>query len=193
MIVVIDNFDSFTYNLVQAVSAKGEEVCVRRNNEATVEDMLAFGASAFIISPGPGRPESAGISMDLIRAFAGTVPILGVCLGHQCIARAYGGRIVHARKVMHGKLSFISHDGTGLFDGIPANFPAVRYHSLAVEEASLPTQFHVCARAADDQEVMAICQEELMLFGVQFHPESIATLCGEQIMDRFISRARRCS
>lgn len=191
MILVIDNFDSFTYNLVQAVSARGERVTVKRNNTATIEDVKALGASAIIISPGPGRPGNAGISKALIRAFAGAIPILGVCLGHQCIADAFGGSIVHARKVMHGKRSPITHDNTGLFEGLPENFPAVRYHSLAVDESSLPEGFRVCARASDDGEVMAICHEDLMLYGVQFHPESIATDCGEQIIDRFISQTRR--
>lgn len=191
MILVIDNFDSFTYNLVQAVSARGERVTVKRNNTVTIEDVKALGASAIIISPGPGRPGNAGISKALIRAFAGAIPILGVCLGHQCIADAFGGSIVHARKVMHGKRSPITHDNTGLFEGLPENFPAVRYHSLAVDESSLPEGFRVCARASDDGEVMAICHEDLMLYGVQFHPESIATDCGEQIIDRFISQTRR--
>jgi len=191
MILMIDNFDSFTFNLVQAFAAKGEEVLVRRNNAISVDEAGDLGASAIVISPGPGGPDSAGISVDLIRAYAGSIPILGVCLGHQCIASAYGGKVVHAKRVMHGKLSPIAHDGTGLFEGIPENFPAVRYHSLAVEESSLPQQFRVCARAADDGEIMAICHEELSVHGLQFHPESIATDCGEQIIERFIRETRR--
>jgi len=191
MILMIDNFDSFTFNLVQAFAAKGEEVLVRRNNAISVDEAGDLGASAIVISPGPGGPDSAGISVDLIRAYAGSIPILGVCLGHQCIASAYGGKVVHAKRVMHGKLSPIAHDGTGLFEGIPENFPAVRYHSLAVEESSLPQQFRVCARAGDDGEIMAICHEELSVHGLQFHPESIATDCGEQIIERFIRETRR--
>lgn len=191
MILMIDNFDSFTYNLVQAIAARGEEVVVRRNNAIDVEGVQALSPDALVISPGPGDPDDAGISVDLIRSLSGSVPILGVCLGHQCIAHAFGGRVVLANKVMHGKLSRISHDGTGLFEGIPDNFPAVRYHSLAVEEASLPSGMRVCARAYDDGEIMAICSDDLRLFGVQFHPESIATDFGEQILERFIRKTRR--
>lgn len=193
MILMIDNFDSFTYNLVQALAARGEEVVVRRNNVIDLDGVRSLNPEAVIISPGPGDPADAGISVKLIRNLSGSVPILGVCLGHQCIARAFGGRIVPAKRVMHGKLSRISHDGTGLFEGIPDNFPAVRYHSLAVEEASLPGGLRVCARAYDDGEIMAICDERLRMFGVQFHPESIATDFGEQILERFIIQARRMS
>lgn len=191
MILMIDNFDSFTYNLVQAIAAKGEEVAVRRNNASSIDEIRDFNPSGIIISPGPGGPESAGISVDVIRSFAGTVPILGVCLGHQCIAHAFGGRVVLAKKVMHGKLSLIDHDGTGLFEGLPENFPAVRYHSLAVEESSLPDGLRVCARTSDDGEIMAMTQDELKVFGVQFHPESIATDCGEEILEHFIIQTRR--
>lgn len=191
MILVIDNFDSFTYNLVQAVAARGEGVKVRRNNAVSLEEIKSYTPSGIIISPGPGGPSSAGISMDVIRTFAGTVPILGVCLGHQCIAQAFGGRIVPARKVMHGKRSLIDHDGTGLFEGLPVNFPAVRYHSLAVEESSLPEGLRVCARTSDDGEIMAMTQDELKVFGIQFHPESIATDCGGEIIEHFMYQTRR--
>jgi anthranilate synthase component II len=191
MILVIDNFDSFTYNLVQAISAKDEEVVVRRNNAVTVEEIKNFNASGIIISPGPGGPESAGISVDTIRAFSGTLPILGVCLGHQCIAHAFGGKIILAKKVMHGKVSSIDHDGTGLFAGVPKLFSAVRYHSLAVEDSSIPSGLRVCARTSDDGEIMAMTHDELKVFGVQFHPESIATDCGEQILEQFILQTRR--
>jgi anthranilate synthase/aminodeoxychorismate synthase-like glutamine amidotransferase len=191
MILVIDNFDSFTYNLVQAISAKGEEVVVRRNNAATVQEVRDSRASAVVISPGPGRPENAGISVELIKAFAGKIPILGVCLGHQCIAHAFGGKIVHAKKVMHGKRSLIDHDGSGLFEGIADRFPAVRYHSLAVEETSLPQELRICAKTADDGEIMALSHDDLKIYGLQFHPESIATDCGEQILEQFIHQTRR--
>ncbi len=193
MILMIDNFDSFTYNLVQAIAARGEEVVVRRNNAIDVDGVRALRPSAVIISPGPGTPHDAGISLDLIKNLAGTIPILGVCLGHQCLAQAFGGHIVLAKKVMHGKLSRIAHDGSGLFQGIPDNFSAVRYHSLAVDEASLPSGFRVCARAFDDGEIMAICNEEMQLYGVQFHPESIATDFGEEILEHFIFKTRRLS
>jgi anthranilate synthase component II len=191
MILVIDNFDSFTYNLVQSVAAQGEEVAVRRNNAVSLDEVKDFGASGIIISPGPGGPESAGISVDVIRTLAGTVPILGVCLGHQCIAQAFGGRIVLAKKVMHGKLSLIDHDGTGLFEGLPGKFPAVRYHSLAVQESSLPAGLRICARTSDDGEIMAMTHDDLKVFGIQFHPESIATDCGDQILEQFIFQTRR--
>ncbi|OQC28634.1 MAG: Aminodeoxychorismate/anthranilate synthase component 2 [Deltaproteobacteria bacterium ADurb.Bin072] len=191
MILMIDNFDSFTYNLVQAIAARGEEVVVRRNNAIDIRGVKALNPDAVIISPGPGTPRDAGVSVDLIRNLAGSIPILGVCLGHQCIAYAFGGQVVLAKRVMHGKLSCISHDGTGLFEGIPDNFPAVRYHSLAVEESSLPAGMRICARAYDDGEIMAISGEGLGLFGVQFHPESIATDFGEQILERFIAQTRR--
>ncbi|HVN70729.1 MAG TPA: aminodeoxychorismate/anthranilate synthase component II [Desulfomonilia bacterium] len=193
MILMIDNFDSFTYNLVQAIAARGEEMVVRRNNAIDVDGVHELLPSAIIISPGPGTPYDAGISLDLIRNFAGVIPILGVCLGHQCIAQAFGGRIVHARKVMHGKLSQITHDGSGLFKGIPDRFSAVRYHSLAVDESTLPEAFRISARAYDDGEIMAICHREMPVFGVQFHPESIATDFGEQILEQFISLTRRQS
>lgn len=191
MILMIDNFDSFTYNLVQAIAARGEEVVVRRNNAVDLGWVKAMDPSAIIISPGPGTPYDAGISLELIRNLAGSIPILGVCLGHQCIAQAFGGKIVLAKKVMHGKLSRIAHDGSGLFSGIPDNFSAVRYHSLAVDESSLPGGFRVNARAFDDGEIMAICNDKMDLFGVQFHPESIATDFGEEILEQFILQTRR--
>ncbi len=193
MILMIDNFDSFTYNLVQAIAARGEEVVVRRNNAIDSGGVRDLDPSAIIISPGPGTPDNAGISMEIIRDLAGTIPILGVCLGHQCIAQAFGGKIVYAKKVMHGKLSRIAHNGLGLFHGIPDNFSAVRYHSLAIDESSLPKDFQVSARAYDDGEIMAICHEDMPIFGVQFHPESIATDYGEEILERFIFLARRPS
>jgi anthranilate synthase/aminodeoxychorismate synthase-like glutamine amidotransferase len=193
MTLMIDNFDSFTYNLVQAVAAHGEEVVVRRNNAVDIETVHALNPRAIIISPGPGDPDDAGVSVEIIRHFAGRIPILGVCLGHQCLAYAFGGKIVPARRVMHGKLSRISHDGTGLFEGIPAGFSAVRYHSLAVDEASLPASLRVCARTEDDGEIMAITDESRSLFGVQFHPESIATEYGEKLLMHFIDQTRRTS
>ncbi len=193
MTLMIDNFDSFTYNLVQAVAARGEEVVVRRNNAVDIGAVHALNPRAIIVSPGPGDPDDAGVSVEIIRHFAGRIPILGVCLGHQCLAYAFGGKIVPAKKVMHGKLSRISHDGTGLFEGLPAGFSAVRYHSLAVEEESLPASLRVCARTEDDGEIMAITDDERALFGVQFHPESIATEYGEQLLMHFIDQTRRTS
>ncbi len=193
MTLVIDNFDSFTYNLVQAVAARGEEVVVRRNNAVDIDAVHVLNPRAIIVSPGPGDPDDAGVSVEIIRHFAGRIPILGVCLGHQCLAYAFGGNIVPAKKVMHGKLSRISHDGTGLFEGLPEGFSAVRYHSLAVDEESLPGSFRVCARTEDDGEIMAITDDGRALFGVQFHPESIATEYGEQLLMHFIDQTRRTS
>ncbi|HOJ14935.1 MAG TPA: aminodeoxychorismate/anthranilate synthase component II [Deltaproteobacteria bacterium] len=191
MTLVIDNYDSFTFNLVQILAARGVEVVVRRNDEIGLSELDSMMPEAVVISPGPGDPTDAGISVSAVEHLAGRVPILGVCLGHQCIAHAFGARIVHAKRVMHGKLSPISHDGTGLFEGLPDNFPAVRYHSLAVDGDSLPSSLRVCARAYDDGEIMGLCNEHMRLYGVQFHPESIATEFGEVIMERFIALSRR--
>jgi anthranilate synthase/aminodeoxychorismate synthase-like glutamine amidotransferase len=191
--LVIDNYDSFTYNLVQILASKGVDVDVRRNDALRVEDLKRLDPDALVISPGPGTPKDAGISVDAVRHLAGRVPILGVCLGHQCIAHAFGGGIVQARRIMHGKISLISHDGTGIFSGVPVGFHAVRYHSLAVEEASLPEILRVCARTFDDGEIMGLCNEGMRLYGVQFHPESIATDFGDLILERFIDLAGRDS
>lgn len=189
MILVIDNFDSFTYNLVQGFETLGEEVAVYRNDAVDVDAVQALSPSGIIISPGPGTPRSAGVCVRVIRRFYRTVPIFGVCLGHQCIGEAFGARIVHAGTVMHGKFSSITHDGRGLFAGIPQGFPAVRYHSLAVDQQTVPEEFLVCARA-DDGEVMGLRHECYPVFGVQFHPESIATEHGFHIMSNFIAQTK---
>ena len=186
MILMIDNFDSFTYNIVQMVSVLGEEVLVRRNNELSAPEVDRLSPDGIIISPGPGAPQGAGISVELIERFCERIPILGVCLGHQCLAAAFGARIRHARAVMHGKLSRITHSGGGLFRALPPSFSVVRYHSLAGEGATLPDDLRVCARA-EDGEVMAVEHTCYPLFGLQFHPESIATEYGTDIIDRFIS------
>ena len=193
MILMIDNYDSFTYNLVQMLSAMGVEVAVRRNDALGIDDIRDLRPRAIVISPGPGRPEDAGVSVETVRRFAGVVPVLGVCLGHQCIAQAFGARIVQAAKVMHGKLSLITHDGTGLFEDIPGTFTAVRYHSLAVEDGTLPGYLRVCARTFDDGEIMGLVNDEMRLYGVQFHPESIATEHGGRMMERFVAISRRDS
>jgi anthranilate synthase/aminodeoxychorismate synthase-like glutamine amidotransferase len=186
---MIDNFDSFTYNLVQAVESMGEDVAVFRNDAVTLREIEHIDPDGIVLSPGPGSPSSAGICVDVIRSFYTKFPILGVCLGHQCIAQAFGGRICNAEKVMHGKSSMISHDGTGIFSGLPRRFMAVRYHSLAVDRSLIPEDLVVCART-DDGEVMGIRHESRPVFGVQFHPESIATERGCEMISTFIARAR---
>ncbi len=190
MILVIDNFDSFTFNIVQMIQAMGEDVVVRRNNVINTSDIMAMMPAGIVISPGPRRPEYAGVSMEIISKYCESVPMLGICLGHQCIASVFGGSVVHARNIMHGKLSTITHCSTGLFEGIPQGFKAVRYHSLAVDPRSLPDVLQVTA-VSEDGEVMAISHRYYPLFGVQFHPESIATEHGEAILAKFIQVTRR--
>ncbi|QJA06139.1 aminodeoxychorismate/anthranilate synthase component II [Thermosulfurimonas marina] len=179
-LLVIDNYDSFTYNLVQLLGVMlerlfpGGEIRVFRNDEITLAEAEALDPTHIIVSPGPCDPSKAGISVPLIRHFAGKVPLLGVCLGHQCIGAAFGARIVRARRLMHGKTSEISHDGRGIFEGLPNPFEAMRYHSLAIEEKSLPPELEVTARS-EDGEIMGVRHREYPLEGVQFHPESIGT------------------
>ncbi len=189
MVLLIDNYDSFTYNLAQLLMRLGEEVRVVRNDEITVEEAEALDFDRLVISPGPGRPETAGNSIDLIRRFAGEKPILGVCLGHQAIAAAFGGRIVRAKRIMHGKADTISHDGKTLFSETPNPLRAIRYHSLAVERASLPPCFEVSATSSDG-EIMAIRHVEQRIEGLQFHPESIGTEDGERLVRNFLSGVR---
>jgi len=189
MILMIDNFDSFTYNLMQTFEAMGEDVAVRRNNAVTLSEIDRMSPDGIIISPGPGAPGSAGISLDVIREFHEKIPILGVCLGHQCIVEAFGGDIRHAARVMHGKYSRISHDGEGIFSGIPQLFSAVRYHSLAMDTQFVPRDLIVCA-TSDDGEIMGVRHQHLHVYGVQFHPESIATEYGCELIYAFIQRTK---
>lgn len=189
MILMIDNFDSFTFNLVQGFESMGEEVAVFRNDAIDIDSIERMSPSGIIISPGPGSPRSAGISIEVIRHFYKKNPIFGVCLGHQCIADAFGGKVVHADRVMHGKFSSVSHDGRDLFTGLPQDFRAVRYHSLAIDKKTLPKEILVCA-SADDGEIMGIRHESFPLYGVQFHPESIATEYGHEIMANFIGKTK---
>jgi len=186
MIAVIDNYDSFTYNLVQYLCELGAEVSVFRNDAVSVDELIRRAPAGIVISPGPGGPEEAGISLDLIRAFRDKVPILGVCLGHQCIGRAFGGRIVYAQTLMHGKTSRIRHNGKGIFSMIENPLIATRYHSLAVDRATLPAELEVCAES-EDGEVMGVRHLERPIFGVQFHPESILTQSGMRILENFLS------
>jgi anthranilate synthase component II len=187
-LLVIDNYDSFTYNLVQYLGELGAEVEVVRNDAATIEVLLALRPAGVAISPGPGRPEGAGVSMAAVVAFGerGT-PVLGVCLGHQAIGACYGGRIVRARSLMHGKTSWIEHDRRGVFAGLPTPMEATRYHSLAVEAASCPAALEVSARTPDG-EIMGLRHRALPVEGVQFHPESILTAHGKRLLGNFLAR-----
>jgi len=187
MILLIDNYDSFTYNLVQALGSLGADVETLRNDAVTPEEIDARSPARIVISPGPCTPRESGISNRVIRRFAGRVPILGVCLGHQCIAHAFGAQVVRAKRPMHGKTSDIRHDGEGVFAGLPNPFSAMRYHSLVVDEQSLPADFAVSARTADG-EVMGFRHREWPLEGVQFHPESYRTEAGSALLRNFLRR-----
>jgi anthranilate synthase component II len=186
MLLLLDNYDSFTYNLYHYLGELGATATVRRNDALTVADALALRPRAIVISPGPCDPDRAGISVELVRAAAGTCPILGVCLGHQAIAQAFGGRIVPAPQIMHGKVSEIEHAGDDLFRALPSPFLATRYHSLVAEPASLPACLEVTARTRDGV-IMAVRHRELPIHGVQFHPESIETRHGHQLLENFLA------
>ncbi|MBO66946.1 MAG: anthranilate/aminodeoxychorismate synthase component II [Acidiferrobacteraceae bacterium] len=186
MLLMIDNYDSFTYNLVQYLGELGQRVAVYRNDQITLSDVDVLAPAHIVISPGPCTPNDSGICLELIREFAATIPILGVCLGHQSVAQAYGARIIRAGKLMHGKTSMIQHNSKGVFEGIPNSFQATRYHSLVVDEDSLPDCFEITARSEDDNEIMAIRHMEFALEGVQFHPESILTQYGHRLLNNFL-------
>ena len=188
MVLVIDNYDSFTYNLVQYLGEIGCEITVKRNNAITVDEVDRMMPSQIVISPGPGRPEHAGISVALIRSCAGRIPILGVCLGHQAIGTAFGGTIVAAPSLVHGKTSTIEHDGRGVFAGIPQRFMAGRYHSLVLSSDLVPGELEVAATAVEDGSIMAVRHRQWPVHGVQFHPESVLTDEGRQILTNFIER-----
>ena len=183
--LLIDNYDSFTYNLVQAFAAHGAEVMVHRNDAIGVDEALALAPTHLVISPGPGRPEDAGGSLAMINAFAGRVPVLGVCLGHQSIVQHYGGEIVRADRLMHGKTSMVSHDGESIFEGLSNPFEVGRYHSLCAEEGSMPDSLQVTART-DRGEIMGVRHKTLPIEGVQFHPESVLTPEGDRLMVNFM-------
>jgi anthranilate synthase/aminodeoxychorismate synthase-like glutamine amidotransferase len=185
MILVLDNYDSFTYNLVQYLGELGAAVKVVRNDEVTVDEVARLRPERIVISPGPCTPNEAGISLALIERLAGEVPILGVCLGHQAIGQAFGGKVVRAQQVMHGKVSRIRHDGRGVFAGVPDGFVATRYHSLAVERATLPESLTVSARS-EDGEIMGLRHREHAVEGVQFHPEALLTEHGHQMLANFL-------
>jgi len=187
MILMIDNYDSFTYNIVQYFGELDAKVEVYRNDAITLEGIAKLGPERIVISPGPSSPEHAGISIDVIKAFAGKVPLLGVCLGHQAIGHAFGGNIIRAGKLMHGKTSRIRHDGKYLFKDMSNPFEATRYHSLVIEEKTIPACLEITARSEDDNEIMGVRHRTLPVWGVQFHPESILTKEGKKILANFLS------
>jgi len=187
MLLMIDNYDSFTYNLVQYLGELGEDVKVVRNDEMTAEEVERLAPARIVLSPGPCTPNEAGISLEVVRRFAGRVPILGVCLGHQAIGQAFGGKVVRAKALMHGKVSRIHHSAAGVFRGLPTPFQATRYHSLAIERASCPAELEVTAWT-DDGEIMGLAHRSLAIEGVQFHPESILTEHGHALLANFLKR-----
>ncbi len=192
MILMIDNYDSFTYNVAQYIGELGYELKVHRNDKITVEAVAEMAPRAIVLSPGPCTPTEAGVSCDVIRRFAGEIPILGVCLGHQCIGQVFGGRVVRAQTLMHGKTSEVYHFGGSLYEGIPSPFVATRYHSLIVERSSLPACLEITSET-EDKTIMGIRHREFDVEGVQFHPESILTEHGMRLLDNFLQRAEDSS
>ena len=188
MILMIDNYDSFTYNLVQYLGELGETLVVKRNDAITAKGVARLKPSAIVISPGPGRPSDAGVSNELIRTFAGKIPILGVCLGHQCIEEVFGGEVVRAKRPMHGKTSKIYHANAGVLKGLPNPFEATRYHSLIVKRETLPDSLAVTGWTAE-REIMALQHKRFPVYGVQFHPESILTAAGKELLKNFLALA----
>jgi len=187
MLLMIDNYDSFTYNIVQYLGELGEDVRTVRNDEITLNEIEKLGPERICISPGPKAPKDAGISLDILRELKGQLPILGVCLGHQAIGEAFGGKVIRAKQVMHGKTSLIAHTGEGVFKGLPSPFTVIRYHSLAIERASLPDCLEVTAWT-DDGEIMGVRHKEYDIEGVQFHPESILSEHGHALFKNFLTR-----
>jgi len=188
MILVVDNYDSFTYNLVHLLGELGASLRVIRNDAMSPEEALGTGPERVVISPGPCTPREAGISCDVIRLAARRrIPVLGVCLGHQCVGHVFGGKVVRARRLMHGKTSMIHHDGRDIFRGLPDPFEATRYHSLVVEKDSLPTDLEIAAESTDDGEIMGLRHRRLPVYGVQFHPESILTREGKRLLENFLA------
>jgi anthranilate synthase/aminodeoxychorismate synthase-like glutamine amidotransferase len=190
MVLVIDNYDSFTYNLVQYLGELGARLVVRRNDAITLEEIGALQPGHIVISPGPGRPEQAGITLDVIRRFGSAIPLLGVCLGHQAIGLAFGGRVVRASVPMHGKTSAVDHDGRGVFAGVESPLVAARYHSLVVERTSVPADLEIAAETHDDKTVMGLRHRVWPIHGVQFHPESVMTAGGIRLLQNFLNVAR---
>ncbi|MFT4726750.1 MAG: anthranilate synthase component 2 [Granulosicoccus sp.] len=197
MLIVIDNYDSFTWNLVQYSAELGCDVVVYRNDKITCDELEALSPSCIMLSPGPGRPENAGITLDVLERFAGVCPIIGICLGHQSIGHHYKGDIVLAKQIMHGKLSDVYHNNTGVFEGLPSPFVATRYHSLVIDAATLPSDLEVTAwtqnAAGEREEIMGVWHREFLLEGVQFHPESISSEHGHAMLANFFKRAKLLS
>ncbi|WP_044336627.1 anthranilate synthase component II [Rossellomorea aquimaris] len=191
MILLIDNYDSFTYNLYQYIEELGEEVTVKRNDAISLEEIKELNPAGIILSPGPGKPEDAGICISIIQNLHASVPILGVCLGHQAIGAAFGATIEVAEKVMHGKTSLIKHDGSGVFEYLPQPLEVMRYHSLVIKNGTLPTQLETVALSMDDREIMAIKHMKYPMYGLQFHPESIGTKTGKKIIQNFLVQMRK--
>ncbi len=189
MLLMIDNYDSFTYNLVQYLGELGEELTIARNDQITLQKVRTLKPAGIVISPGPGSPKDAGVSNALIKTFAGEVPILGVCLGHQCIGEVFGGQVVRAKRLMHGKTSQILHDGRQLFQGLPNPFEATRYHSLIVQREGLPSKLQITAWTKEG-EIMGLRHRRLPVYGVQFHPESILTKSGKDLLRNFLRLAK---
>ena len=186
MVLLLDNYDSFTYNLAQYLGQMGQELEVRRNDQITLEEIEQYKPERIVISPGPCTPAEAGVSVPLIKRFAGKIPILGVCLGHQAIGAAFGGNVIRAKEVMHGKTSKIHHDGKTIFRGLPQDFPATRYHSLIVEKGSLPDVLEISAETVDGT-IMGLRHKKLKVEGVQFHPESVLTDAGFRLLENFLT------
>jgi anthranilate synthase/aminodeoxychorismate synthase-like glutamine amidotransferase len=191
VLLIIDNYDSFTWNLAHRLGELGAEVKVVRNDAMTIDELVALGPDRLVISPGPGRPETAGVSVDALRRFAGRIPILGVCLGHQALAIAFGGRVERARTPMHGKTSLVAHEGTHLFAGLSGTLEAGRYHSLVIPADALPKNFVRSAWVVQDETVMGVRHETLPIFGVQFHPESVLTPVGQRVLGNFLETQAR--
>lgn len=191
MILLIDNYDSFTFNLYQYFGELGEEVIVKRNDQVSVEEIKALNPTAICLSPGPGRPEHAGICVDLIQSFCEKVPILGICLGHQAIGYAFGATIEKAKNIMHGKRSYMFHVGNELFENLPAPIEVMRYHSLVIKKETLSEDFKVLGETTDDHEIMAIKHKQYPLYGLQFHPESVGTEAGMKMLNKFLNDVRR--
>ncbi|MCC3647227.1 MULTISPECIES: anthranilate synthase component II [Cytobacillus] len=191
MILLIDNYDSFTFNLYQYLGELGQEIKVVRNDQITVEEIEKLDPDAIVLSPGPGRPEQAGVIVEVIQQFYRKLPILGICLGHQAIGYAFGAKIEKAKKIMHGKVSNLKHNGSHLFQYMPQPISIMRYHSLIIQSGTLPGSFKVLARSMDDNEIMAIKHEDYSLYGLQFHPESVGTDLGKRILENFLQTIRR--
>ncbi|TKC19508.1 anthranilate synthase component II [Robertmurraya kyonggiensis] len=191
MILLIDNYDSFTFNLYQYFGELGEEIIVRRNDQITLEEISNLNPEAICLSPGPGRPEDAGICVEVIKSFYKKTPILGICLGHQAIGSAFGANVVKAKTIMHGKRSQMTHQGTDLFDQLPVPIEIMRYHSLVIEKGTLGHEFQVLGESMDDHEIMAIKHKNYPLYGLQFHPESVGTETGKQLLGKFLEEIRK--